>query len=102
MGGVLIIKPTRCTNFSNLVLGLNSTCFGQFYSKNKFEKLVHVVGFIITIYQDARSLERGGILIIPVIAFSHYVMSYIPGSTVDCCVTEFYKSRLKKQKTLML
>jgi len=91
----LIIKPTRCTNFSNLFLDLNSTCFGQFlcpssgvfhsihsngihvchtglltgcvqdqdrnpddgqsnclkhvqfHSKNKFEKLVHLVGFII-------------------------------------------------------
>jgi len=100
----LIIKPTRCTNFSNLFLDWNSTCFGQFLcpssgvfhcahsngichtgllaaceqehfvwhipllcvqwktpdngqrncpkhvefqSKNKFEKLVHLVGFII-------------------------------------------------------
>ena len=25
-----IIKPTRCTNFSNLFLEQNSTCFGQF------------------------------------------------------------------------
>ena len=30
----------------------------QFYSKNKFEKLVHLVGFIIRIYHDARSAER--------------------------------------------
>ena len=89
----LIIKPTRCTNFSNLFLEWKSTCFGQFlcpssgvfhcthsngichtclltydichccvysekllmidkgtvefHSKNKFEKLVHLVGFII-------------------------------------------------------
>jgi hypothetical protein len=96
----LIIKPNRCTNFSNLFLEWNSTCFGQFlcpssrvfhcthsngichtslavskplwhipllcvqwkssdngqrncpkhvefHSKNKFEKLVHLVGFII-------------------------------------------------------
>jgi hypothetical protein len=102
----LIIKPTRCTSFSNLFLKWNSTCFGQFllpslevfhcthsngichtglltassqavsrhvwnislpcvqwktsndgrrncpkhvefHSKNKFEKLVHLVGFII-------------------------------------------------------
>jgi hypothetical protein len=96
-----IIKPTRCTNFSNLFLNWNSTCFGQFpcpssgifhlthsngtswscsqavskhvwhipllcvrwkipdigqtncpkhvefQSKNKFEKSVHLVGFII-------------------------------------------------------
>ena len=27
---ILTIKPTRCTNFSNLFLELNSTCFGQF------------------------------------------------------------------------
>ena len=26
----LIIKPTRCTDFSNLFLERNSTCFGQF------------------------------------------------------------------------
>ena len=30
----------------------------EFYSKNKFEKLVHIVGFIVRIYQDARSPER--------------------------------------------
>jgi hypothetical protein len=83
------IKATRCTNFTNLFLELNSTCFGQFvcpssgvfhcthskpvwripllcvqwktpddrqrncpkyvefHSKNKFEKLVNLVGFII-------------------------------------------------------
>ena len=28
------------------------------YSKNKFEKLVHLVGFIIRIYHNARSSER--------------------------------------------
>ena len=30
----------------------------DFYSKNKFEKLVHLVGFVIRIYHDARSPER--------------------------------------------
>jgi len=30
----------------------------EFYSKNKFEKLVLPVGFIIRIYHDARSPER--------------------------------------------
>ena len=128
---MLIIKPTRCTNFSNLFLEWKSTCFGQsfcpsfgvfhcthsngichrglltaceqdqngtavpswscsqvvstpvwhipllcvqwkipddgqrncpkhveFYSKNKFEKLVHLVGFIIRINHDARLPER--------------------------------------------
>jgi len=30
----------------------------EFYSKIKFVKLVHLVGFIIRIYHDARSPER--------------------------------------------
>jgi len=30
----------------------------EFCSKNKFEKLVHLVGFIIRIYHDARTPER--------------------------------------------
>jgi len=30
----------------------------EFYSQNKFEKLMHLVGFIIRIYHDARSPER--------------------------------------------
>ena len=30
----------------------------EFYSKNKFEKLVHLVTFIIRIYHDAQSPER--------------------------------------------
>jgi len=30
----------------------------EFYSKKKFEKLMHLVGFIIRIYRDARSPER--------------------------------------------
>ena len=30
----------------------------EFHSKNKFEKLVHLVGFIIRIYHDAQSPER--------------------------------------------
>jgi len=30
----------------------------EFYSKNKLEKLVHLVGFNIRIYHDARSPER--------------------------------------------
>ena len=30
----------------------------EFYPKNKFEKLVHLVGFIIGIYRDARSPEH--------------------------------------------
>ena len=33
----------------------NCLKYVEFCSKNKFEKLVHLVGFIIRIYHDARS-----------------------------------------------
>ena len=36
----------------------------EFYSQNKFEKLVHLVGFIIRIFHDARSPERPKILLL--------------------------------------
>jgi len=29
---ILTIKPTRCTNFSNLFLEYNFTCFGEVFS----------------------------------------------------------------------
>jgi len=32
-------------------------CYVEFYSKNKFEKLVHLVGFIVRIYYDTRFSE---------------------------------------------
>jgi len=36
----------------------------EFYSKNNFEKLVHVVGFIIRIYRNARPHERQNVIVI--------------------------------------
>ena len=36
----------------------NCPKYVEFYSKNKFEKFVHLVGFIIRIYHDARLPER--------------------------------------------
>jgi len=36
----------------------------EFYSKNKFEKLVHLVGFNIRIYHDARAPEPQMLVII--------------------------------------
>ena len=35
----------------------NCPKYVEYYSKNKFEKLVHLVGFIIRIFHDARSAE---------------------------------------------
>jgi hypothetical protein len=107
-----IIKPSRCTNFSNLFLEWNSTCFGQFlcpssgvfhcthsngicnksllcvqcktpddgrrncpkhveiHSKNKLEKIVHIVGFII------RNLSRCTVTWTSKTCFGLYICSY--------------------------
>jgi hypothetical protein len=45
----------------------------EFYSKSKFEKLVHLVGFIIIIYHDVRSPERQNR---PTALYSHYHTGY--------------------------
>jgi len=47
----------------------------EFYSKNKFEKLVHLVGFIIRIYHDVRSHEH---------QIFTYMSSRITGTSVLC------------------
>jgi len=41
-----------------MVYDIHSPKHVQFHSKNKFEKLVHLVGFIRRIYHDALSPER--------------------------------------------
>ena len=41
----------------------NSQKHVEFYSKNKFDKLVYLFGFIIRIYHDARSPERQNTLV---------------------------------------
>jgi len=63
---ILITKPTRCWHMPLLCVQWKTPDGGQrncpkhveFYSKNKFERLVHPVSFIIRIYHDARSPER--------------------------------------------
>ena len=37
---ILVIKPTRSTNFSNLFLEQDSTCFGQFSTRSPFVTLL--------------------------------------------------------------
>ena len=62
----------RCCVYSEKLLMMgqrNCPKRVEFYSKNKFEKLVHLVGFIITIYHDARS---------PNVRFSQFVCSGSP------------------------
>jgi len=51
----------------------------EFYSKNKFEKLVHLVGFIIRIYDDARSPECQGLSW----AFRVYSMCFVTPEAKD-------------------
>jgi hypothetical protein len=51
---------TYCCVYSTRLLMIDkktSPKHVEFYSKNIFEKLVHVVGFIIRMYHDARSHE---------------------------------------------
>jgi len=51
--------PLLCVQWKTLDVGqMNCPKHVEFYSKNKFEKLMHLVGFIIRIYHDARSPER--------------------------------------------
>jgi len=45
------------SGYANCLLAGSGWNSVEFYSKNKFEKLVHLVGFIIRIYHDARSSE---------------------------------------------
>jgi hypothetical protein len=44
----------------------------NFIPKNKFEKLMHLVGFIIGIYHDSRSHERQALLLFSE-AWSHVI-----------------------------
>jgi len=48
--------PLLCVQWKTADSGQrNCPKYVVFYSKNKFEKLVHLIGFIIRIYHDARS-----------------------------------------------
>jgi len=51
--------PLLCVQWETLDDGQrNCPKHVEFHSKNKFEKLVHLVGFIIGIYHNARSPEQ--------------------------------------------
>jgi len=65
----LIIKPTRCTNFSNIFLEWNSTCFGQFLCpSSKFFTVHTAVVYVIQVCWQLASrirMELSSILILP-------------------------------------
>jgi len=55
----------HCCVYSEKLLMMdrtNCTKHVEFYSKNKLEKLVHLVGFIVRIYHDTRSPDRQNFL----------------------------------------
>jgi len=62
----ILILLASCVTYTIAVCTVKTADDGQrncrkqvdVYSKNKFEKLVQLVGFIIRIYHDARSPER--------------------------------------------
>jgi len=62
---LLASSQQTCMTYTIAVCTVKNSDYGQrncpkhveFYSKNKFEKLVHLVGVIIRIYHDARSPE---------------------------------------------
>jgi len=65
----LIIKPTRCTNFSNLFLEWNSTCFGQFLCPSSGVFHCYTQQWYLS-YRFADSLRAGSewnILILPIL-----------------------------------
>ena len=68
----------------------------EFYSKNKFEKLVRLVGFTIRNYHDARSPDRQ-ILIGLDIALTRTPHSFITHGMIN--VTKLSKHKLKSIKT---
>jgi len=52
-------KPLLCVQWKTPDDGpRNCLKHVEFYSKNKFEKLVHLVGFVVRIYHNTRSPER--------------------------------------------
>ena len=58
----------------------------EFYFKNKFEKLVHLVGFIIRIYHDSRSPERQISAEFVTRANCEYIICTAPGTNIKLVI----------------
>jgi len=74
-----------CCVYSEKLLMMDRNCpkHVEFYSTNKFEKLMHLVGFIIRLYNDARSPEQRHT---PRICSSEFTRTFI--ANIDCvCLT---------------
>ena len=55
---ILIIKPTRCTNFSNLFLEQNSICFGQSFATSRSFITVHTAMVFVILILLASCLSK--------------------------------------------
>ena len=62
---------------------MSETC-RVLFQKIKFEKLVHVVGFSIRIYHDARSLECQSLKLIVIFKFHIDFLLYISYIFIFC------------------
>ena len=74
----------------------NSPKHVEFYSKNKIEKLVHLVGFIIRIYHDARSPDSQ--ILFVVIIFGGTLLKENPPPSklkIRCCLLRILGSEHK-------
>ena len=82
--------PLLCVQWKTLDDGQrNSPKYVEFYSKNKFEKLVHQVGFVIRIYHDAQSHERQIRTI-----FIHYVYLLCPFYMFRCSLHHHQREKV--------
>jgi len=58
----------------------------EFYSKNKFEKLVHLVGFIIRTYLNHKSVSKRNIFNLRAHAFYDLVLNSVAVNGKYCLV----------------
>jgi len=73
----------------------NSLKHVEFYFKNKFEELVHLVGFIIGIYHDAWSPERQSTVLVKVLferpSLPHIsIIIHYSGTTPLATIHDYY------------
>jgi hypothetical protein len=64
----------------------------EFYSKNKFEKLVHLVGYIIRIYHSAQSPEHHIVSLLGFLDCTKMICRLCMGLSSSCCIFSSYQA----------
>ena len=72
----------------------------EFYSKNKFEKLVHLFGFIIRISNDARSPERQIHILNTLLHYYHSDICAVTNVSLLCFSVFLFDLRLRSKLSL--